>query len=113
MSEAYPHIILNNFHSELGKRVGNILKCLFPIPKPDTRRIVTFSNDDDFISFRHHMYTKTGGGDNEEVTLHEVGPRFEMRLYQIRTGTLDQKDAENEYVLRPYQNTATKRQTLA
>mmetsp|Transcript_34300 Transcript_34300/g.69218 ORF Transcript_34300/g.69218 Transcript_34300/m.69218 type:complete len:206 (+) Transcript_34300:67-684(+) len=113
MSEAYPHIILNNFHSDLGKRVGNILKCLFPIPKPDTRRIVTFSNDDDFISFRHHMYTKTGGGgDNQEVTLHEVGPRFEMRLYQIRTGTLDQKDAENEYVLRPYQNTATKRQTL-
>ena len=113
MSEAYPHIILNNFHSELGKRVGNILKCLFPVPKPDTRRIVTFSNDDDFISFRHHMYTKTGGGDRQEVTLHEVGPRFEMRLFQIRTGTLDQKDAEYEYVLRPYQNTATKRQALA
>lgn len=110
MSEAYPHVILNNFHSDLGRRVGNILKCLFPVPKPDTRRLVTFSNDDDFISFRHHMYTKTGP---DNVTLHEVGPRFEMRLFQIRTGTLDQKDAECEYVLRPYQNTATKRQALA
>lgn len=109
MSEAYPHIILNNFNTDLGKRVGNILKCLFPVPKPDTRRIVTFSNDNDFISFRHHMYSKTG---KDTVTLHEVGPRFEMRLYQIRLGTLDQKDAETEYVLRPYQNTATKRQML-
>lgn len=110
MSEAYPHLILNNFHSELGKRVGNILKCLFPVPtKPDTRRIITFANNDDFISFRHHMYTKTG---HEEVELHEVGPRFEMRLYQIRLGTLEQKEADLEYVLRPYQNTATKKQVL-
>ena len=109
MSEAYPHIILNNFNTDLGKRIGNVLKCLFPIPKPDTKRIVTFSNDNDFISFRHHMYSKTG---KDNVSLHEVGPRFEMKLYQLRLGTLDQKDAENEYVLRPYQNTAKKRQVL-
>jgi len=109
MSEAFPHVILNNFNTELGRRVGNVLKCLFPIPRPDTKRIVTFSNDNDFISFRHHMYSKTG---KDDVTLHEVGPRFEMRLYQLRLGTLDQKDAENEYVLRPYQNTAAKRQLL-
>mmetsp|Transcript_46990 Transcript_46990/g.56539 ORF Transcript_46990/g.56539 Transcript_46990/m.56539 type:complete len:384 (-) Transcript_46990:170-1321(-) len=111
MSEAVPHILLNNFNSDLGKRIGNVLKCLFPVPKPDTRRVITFSNDDDFISFRHHMYTKEGGME-KEVTLHEVGPRFEMRLYQLRLGTLDQTDAENEYVLRPYQNTAAKRQVL-
>lgn len=109
MSEAFPHVIFNNFNSELGQRVGNVLKCLFPIPKPDTKRIVTFSNENDFISFRHHMYSKTG---KDNVTLHEVGPRFELRLYQLRLGTLDQKDAENEYVLRPYQNTASKRQLL-
>eukprot|EP00339_Tiarina_fusa_P010687 CAMPEP_0117080392 /NCGR_PEP_ID=MMETSP0472-20121206/56722_1 /TAXON_ID=693140 ORGANISM="Tiarina fusus, Strain LIS" /NCGR_SAMPLE_ID=MMETSP0472 /ASSEMBLY_ACC=CAM_ASM_000603 /LENGTH=239 /DNA_ID=CAMNT_0004808015 /DNA_START=19 /DNA_END=735 /DNA_ORIENTATION=+ len=41
MSEAYPHIILNGFNSELGKRVGNILKCLFPVPRHDTKRVVT------------------------------------------------------------------------
>jgi U3 small nucleolar ribonucleoprotein protein IMP4 len=109
MSEAYPHIILDNFNTELGKRVGNILKCLFPIPRPDSKRVVTFANDNDFISFRHHMYSKPT---HDTVTLHEVGPRFEMRLYQIRLGTLEQKEADNEYVLRPYQNTAHKRQTL-
>lgn len=109
MSEAYPHIILHNFNTELGKRVGNILKCLFPIPRPDSKRVVTFSNNSDFISFRHHMYSKPT---HDSAALHEVGPRFEMRLYQIRLGTLDQKEADNEYVLRPYQNTAHKRQVL-
>lgn len=109
MSEAYPHLILNNFNSQLGKRVGNILKCLFPVPRPDTKRIVTFSNDNDFISFRHHMYSKPS---HDNVTLHEVGPRFEMRLYQIKLGTMEQAEAENEYALRNYQNTARKQQVL-
>ena len=79
------------------------------MPKHDSKRVVTFSNNDDFISFRHHMYAKSG---MDKVTLSEVGPRFEMRLYQLRLGTLDQKDAELEYVLRPYQNTAKKRKAL-
>lgn len=33
ISEAYPHLIINNFTSRLGQRVGNILKFLFPCPK--------------------------------------------------------------------------------
>jgi len=109
MSEAYPNLILDNFTTDLGKRVGNILKCLFPIPRPDTKRMISFVNKDDFISFRHHMYSKPS---HDTVNLHEVGPRFEMRLYQIRLGTIDQADADNEYVLRPYQNTAAKRNVL-
>jgi len=112
MSEAYPHVIVDNFTTPLGKRVGNILKCLFPIPKIDTRRIVTFSNAEDHISFRHHVYSKDNGNSPDAVTLYEVGPRFEMRLYQIKLGTLEMKDAENEYVLRPYMNTASKRTVL-
>mmetsp|Transcript_1138 Transcript_1138/g.2803 ORF Transcript_1138/g.2803 Transcript_1138/m.2803 type:complete len:302 (-) Transcript_1138:329-1234(-) len=113
MSEAYPHIVLNNFSTELGRRIGSVLKCLFPIPKPDARRIVTFSNDSDHISFRHHVHSKENNAHTtDDVTLYEVGPRFEMRLYQIRLGTLEMKDAENEYVLKPYMNTASKRTVL-
>ncbi|KAL3797907.1 hypothetical protein ACHAW5_009974 [Stephanodiscus triporus] len=116
MSEAYPHVIVDNFNTDLGRRVGNILKCLFPIPKVDARRVVTFSNDgNDHISFRHHVYSKKtsgGNGTTDDVALFEVGPRFEMRLYQIKLGTLEMKDAENEYVLKPYMNTASKRTVL-
>lgn len=55
------------------------------------------------------MYSKKG---KDEVILHEVGPRFEMKLYNVRAGTLEQKDADQEYVLRPFMNTASKRQVL-
>jgi U3 small nucleolar ribonucleoprotein protein IMP4 len=110
MSEVYPHFILHNFTTPIGQRVGNILKCLFPVPtRPDTQRVITFSNSNDSISFRHHMYNKIS---HDNVQLHEVGPRFEMKLYQIKLGTMEQKEADNEYILRPYQNTSIKRQVL-
>ena len=32
----------------------------------------------------------------------QCGPRFEMKLYQIKLGTMDQLHAENEWALRSY-----------
>lgn len=40
------------FFLQMGKRVSNILKHIFPVPKQDARRIVTFANQSDYISFR-------------------------------------------------------------
>lgn len=110
VSEAYPHLIFEGFGSKLGRRVADILKHMFPPPKMETKRVITFANVDDFISFRHHTYDMPRG--EKSVTLTEKGPRFEMKLYQIKLGTLDQKHAENEYVLRSYINSA-KRQKLS
>lgn len=56
MSEQYPHLIFHNFKSILGTRVMNILKYLYPVPKEDSKRVITFANHDDYISFRHHIY---------------------------------------------------------
>lgn len=69
---------------------------------------MTFSNDSDYISFRHHVFYKT----EDSVQLVEVGPRFEMKLYEIKLGTLDIVQADIEWVHRPYQNTAKKRNYL-
>ncbi|KAL5232492.1 hypothetical protein ABZP36_031268 [Zizania latifolia] len=110
MSEAYPHLILDNFTSKIGERTANIMKHLFPVPKQDSKRILTFANRDDYISFRHHVYEKHGGP--KSIDLKEVGPRFELRLYQIKRGTVDQGEAQNEFVLRPYMNTAKKQKSL-
>ncbi|XP_043531051.1 U3 small nucleolar ribonucleoprotein protein IMP4 [Chiloscyllium plagiosum] len=57
MSEAYPHLIFHNLTSKLGLRVTSILKYLFPVPKEDSKRVITFANQDDFISFRRPQYT--------------------------------------------------------
>jgi hypothetical protein len=48
---------------------------------------------------RHHVFLKTS---HREVQLAEVGPRFEMRPYEIRQGTLEQSEADVEWVLRPF-----------
>ena len=104
VSEAFPHLIFDNFTSKLGTRVSNILKHLFPAPKEDSKRVLTFANREDFVSFRHHTYEMPRGA--KSVELKERGPRFEMKLYQIRLGTVDQAHAENEYMLRSYVRSA-------
>jgi U3 small nucleolar ribonucleoprotein protein IMP4 len=113
MSEAYPHLVFNNFTSNLGKRCMDILKYIFPVPKDDSKRIVSFLNEDDYILFRHYVYKKSTEHKND-VELTEVGPRFDMKLYEIKLGTIDNADtADSEWKLRPYMNTAKKRQLLA
>lgn len=97
VSEQYPHLIFDNFTSNLGERIMDVLKYLFPVPKEDSKRVMTFANKDDFISFRyvfllqwclvhstldvrHHVFVKTG----RDVQLAEVGPRFEMKRMSFR-----------------------------
>ncbi|KJH52136.1 brix domain protein [Dictyocaulus viviparus] len=110
MSEQYPHLIFHNLGSKLGQRFTSILKYLFPVPKENSKRVITFANNDDFISFRHHTFSAVKG----EIELKEVGPRFELRPYAIKLGTLENiAAAEDEWVLRAFTNTARKRQLLS
>jgi U3 small nucleolar ribonucleoprotein protein IMP4 len=52
MSEAHPHLILHGFSTPLGERISSILKFLFPVPKEESKRVLTFANSSDYISFR-------------------------------------------------------------
>lgn len=108
-SEVYPHLIFEGFSSPLGKRVVQILKHLFPPGvKKDSARVITFANDKDYISVRQHVYVKTKQG----VELAEVGPRFEMKLYELRLGTVENKDADLEWKHRAFVRTANKKNYL-
>ncbi|CAG9320217.1 unnamed protein product [Blepharisma stoltei] len=109
MSEEYPHLIFHNFQSNIGDRVSDVLKYLFPVPKLDSKRVISFVNQEDYIIFRNHVYNKE---DYKTVALEEIGPRFIMKLYQISLGTVDLPQAQVEWVSRPYMNTAKKRRTL-
>ncbi|NXP42847.1 IMP4 protein, partial [Leiothrix lutea] len=102
---AAPHLLLLRLDS-----VGTILKHLFPVPRPDSRRVVTFANEDDVILVRNHVYRRRG----RTVELEEVGPRFQLRPYLIRLGTLEQGDAADvEWRWHPYTATAPKRRLLS
>ncbi|CAI4915930.1 ANL_collapsed_G0046710.mRNA.1.CDS.1 [Saccharomyces cerevisiae] len=108
-SEVNPHLIFDNFTTALGKRVVCILKHLFNAgPKKDSERVITFANRGDFISVRQHVYVRT----REGVEIAEVGPRFEMRLFELRLGTLENKDADVEWQLRRFIRTANKKDYL-
>eukprot|EP00948_MAST-09A_sp_MAST-9A-sp1_P003735 g3735.t1 len=113
-SEAAPHLIFNGLETKLGQRIVTILKYCFPVPRASSQRVLTFSNTKDILSFRHHVFTKTPRDSTrkEDVELTECGPRFEMRPYLIKLGTLGQDEAETEWVYRPYMNTAGKKRLL-
>ncbi len=97
VSESYPHLIFDGFTSKLGLRVIQILKHLFPPLEPSKSRlgsrVVTFKNLDDTIEVRHHVFVRTG---YKAVELAEVGPRMSLKLFEIRSGTLENKDGDVE-----------------
>lgn len=59
-------------------RLSNILKHLFPVPKDDSKRVVTFAQDNDYISFRHHTYTAPRGA--KSIELKEVRVCVDMSV---------------------------------
>lgn len=115
VSESYPHLIFDGFSTKLGKRVCQILKHMFPPREPITSstklgsRVVTFKNIEDSIEVRHHVFVRTG---RTSVELAEVGPRMTMRLFEIRQGTLENKDGDVEWHLSQYTRTGRKKDYL-
>jgi len=112
VSESYPHLIFDGFESDLGKRVVQIIKHLFPPRDYNNKlgsRVVTFKNIEDSIEVRHHVFVRTG---HQSVELAEVGPRMTMRLFEIRGGTLENKDGDVEWHLNQYTRTSRKKDYL-
>eukprot|EP00656_Telonema_subtile_P026050 TRINITY_DN28045_c0_g1_i1.p2 TRINITY_DN28045_c0_g1~~TRINITY_DN28045_c0_g1_i1.p2 ORF type:complete len:370 (+),score=77.65 TRINITY_DN28045_c0_g1_i1:137-1246(+) len=116
-----PELILNNFSTRLGHRIGRFFTSLLPqVPQFEGRRVVTFHNQRDYIFFRHHRYifeniwdvkgpgevVRKPTGKNGEiigkrrVRLQEIGPRFCLKLKALQLGTFDTKFGEYEWVHR-------------
>ncbi|CDU23776.1 related to RPF1-involved in the assembly of the large ribosomal subunit [Sporisorium scitamineum] len=77
-----PELILNNFTTVLGHRVGTVLQCLFPkIPQLEGRQVVTCHNQRDYIFFRRHRYMFKS---DEKTALQEIGPRFTLKLHSLK-----------------------------
>eukprot|EP00927_Polykrikos_kofoidii_P085589 TRINITY_DN9349_c0_g1_i1.p1 TRINITY_DN9349_c0_g1~~TRINITY_DN9349_c0_g1_i1.p1 ORF type:complete len:337 (-),score=69.02 TRINITY_DN9349_c0_g1_i1:189-1199(-) len=95
-----PELILNNFTTRLGRRLGRQFAALFP-QKPDFvgRRTCTFHNQRDFVFFRHYRYNFKENG--EKCKLQEIGPRFTLKCRYMQHGTFDAKEGEYEYIWRP------------
>jgi len=125
VAESFPHLVFDGFETNLGNRIVSVLKHLFP-PRDavgkraggtGTRgkvgnRVVTFVNRDDTIQVRHHVFVRTGKPGIDGVELAEVGPRMSMRPFQVRSGTLEDKDGDVEWRLNQYTRTGRKKNYL-
>ncbi|KAI4146209.1 MAG: hypothetical protein LQ340_006006 [Diploschistes diacapsis] len=117
VSESYPHLIFDGFGTPLGHRVAKILKHLFPPRDADAdaqgrrgNRVVTFSRGEgDVIQVRHHVYVRSS---RDKVELAEVGPRMGMKLFEVRAGTLEDRDGDREWSLSQYTRTGKKKDYL-
>lgn len=92
-----PEVILNNFTTALGLRVGRMLGALFPHhPNFIGRQVSTFHNQRDFIFFRFHRYVFNA--DRDKARLQELGPRFTLKLRALQKGVFQHPDkAEHEF----------------
>lgn len=92
-----PEVILNNFTTQLGLRVGRMLGSLFPhSPNFIGRQVATFHNQRDFIFFRFHRYVFTA--EKDKARLQELGPRFTLKLRALQKGVFkDPRKAEHEF----------------
>jgi len=103
-----PEVILNNFNTRLGHTIGRMLVSLFPQnPEFRGRRAVTFHNQRDYIFFRHHRYEFKREG--EKAALHELGPRFTLRLKWLQKGTFSTREGEYEWVLKRHEMETSRR----
>lgn len=79
-----PELILNNFTTALGHRVGKLLQRLFPlVPDLEGRQVVTAHNQRDFVFFRRHRYEFRSA---DKAALQEIGPRFTLKLMSLSSG---------------------------
>lgn len=94
----WPELILNNFKTRLGRKVGRMFAAIFPQnPEFEGRQVVTFHNQRDYIFFRQHRYQFRN---EKRCGLAELGPRFTLRLRSLQKGTFDSKYGEFEFELR-------------
>ncbi|KAG6969374.1 hypothetical protein JG688_00005342 [Phytophthora aleatoria] len=102
-----PELILNNFSTRLGHRVGRFLGSLFEHqPEFEGHQVVTFHNQRDFIFVRHHRYTFEN---EKKARLQEIGPRFTMKLRWLQQGTFDTKFGEYEWIHKQHQLDTSRR----
>ncbi|KAK9827342.1 hypothetical protein WJX81_007556 [Elliptochloris bilobata] len=91
-----PEVIMNNFDTVIGQRVGRLLASLFSQDSAfKGRQVATFHNQRDFIFFRHHRYLfeekkgKLAAKEPVGARLQEIGPRFTLRLRSLQAGVFD------------------------
>lgn len=103
--DAPPEVIMTNFKTRLGRRVGRVLQqCLSKKELLKARQVVTFHNQRDFIFFRAYRYIFDEKDDGKAaVRMTEIGPEFTLRLRWMQVGIYNPEYEEFEFVQPPHE----------
>ncbi|KAG9141675.1 hypothetical protein Leryth_019312 [Lithospermum erythrorhizon] len=125
-----PELVLNNFTTRLGHRVGRLIQSLFAQdPEFRGRRVVTFHNQRDFIFFRHHRYIFEAKETKDEdpkskksksepdamsiqrkvkTRLQECGPKFTLKVDQLSMELIPKVENTSGFI-KPEMDTSRRR----
>ena len=102
-----PEVIMTNFTTRVGRRVGRLLQQqLSRAELLRARQVVTFHNQRDHIFFRAFRYVfderpdaelKADLADKVAVRMQELGPRFSLKLRWVQRGVYDPQYEEYEF----------------
>ncbi|TNJ30103.1 putative U3 small nucleolar ribonucleoprotein IMP4 [Giardia muris] len=98
-----PEVVLTNFRTRLGRRVGRLLQSLFSLDESlKAHQVVTFHNQRDFIFFRAYRYAfeprdKRDPTSETIARMHELGPQFTLKLKWLQVGIYDIRNEEYEF----------------
>lgn len=87
-----PEVIMNNFKTRLGRRVGRMIQSMLSREEHlRARQVITFHNQRDFIFFRAYRYIfenkdKKDPTSEVIVRMHELGPQFTLKLKWLQKG---------------------------
>merc|ERR1712118_419703 len=99
VTKTLPRIVFDGFSSWPALRLKQMLQQLFLTPKKKASRLLSFISIANYISFRHHKCERHTF-ENEKII--ELGPRFELKPYRIKSGTLDENRPKIEWSLNPH-----------
>ncbi|KAE8304873.1 putative U3 small nucleolar ribonucleoprotein IMP4 [Giardia duodenalis] len=102
-----PEVIMNNFKTRLGRRVGRMIQSMLSREEHlRARQVITFHNQRDFIFFRAYRYIfenkdKKDPTSEVIVRMHELGPQFTLKLKWLQKGLFDPHNEEYEWFYKP------------
>ncbi|CAL6068909.1 U3_small nucleolar ribonucleoprotein protein IMP4 [Hexamita inflata] len=104
LEDAPPEVIMTNFKTRHGRRVGRLLQqCLSKKELLKARQVVTFHNQRDFIFFRAYRYIFDEVDGKAKVRMSEIGPEFTLKLRWIQVGIYNPQYEEYEFVQPPHE----------
>jgi len=107
-SSKNPYIVFDNLTTEIGKKIKNFLRLLFPNPNHYTKRLLSFSGREKEIIVSNFLVYHNGLCD-KKISLKPICPDFRLLPIKISLGIIDNLENQIEWKINKFHRNFTKR----